>query len=44
MEPVSHCVHDKEENVMMEYAEKLESSSNPLRINPEIRDIATAPF
>lgn len=43
MEPVSQCVHDKEE-VIMEYAEELENLSNPLRINPETRDIATAPF
>ncbi|KAK6775437.1 hypothetical protein RDI58_026438 [Solanum bulbocastanum] len=44
LEPVSQCVHDKEEDVIMEYAEELESLSNPLRINPETRDIATAPF
>ncbi|XP_069147200.1 uncharacterized protein [Solanum lycopersicum] len=43
LEPVSQCVHDKEE-VIMEYAEELENLSNPLRINPETRDIATAPF
>ncbi|CAN4114511.1 unnamed protein product [Withania somnifera] len=42
LDPVSHCVHDKEEDgVTMDYSEELRS---PLRMNRGVRDIATAPF
>ncbi|CAN4126307.1 unnamed protein product [Withania somnifera] len=44
LEPVSHCVHDEKNGVMMECSGKLESLSSPLRVNRGIRDIATAPF
>ncbi|PHU00382.1 hypothetical protein BC332_30169 [Capsicum chinense] len=45
LEPVVHCVHDKEEvDALNECAEEFERLSNPLRNNSETRDVATAPF